>query len=145
MARVEVFDPAEISITHVFNRTVRRCFLMGDDRISGKNFDHRKVWIEKQLKQFAARLGIDLLGFVILSNHFHVMLRSRPDVVASWEDTEVARRWLMLCPHRKNADGCVSYLPLSTDRLECSRIDIGCFRNWRDYGVRKRADKGKRS
>jgi len=41
---------------------------------------------------------------VILANHFHLILRSRPDVVAIWDDTEVARRWLMLCPKRKNDD-----------------------------------------
>ena len=43
LARSEVFDPDEIAIAHVYNRTVRRCFLMGDDPVSGKNFDHRKV------------------------------------------------------------------------------------------------------
>jgi len=32
----------------------------------------------------AASLGIDLLSFSILSNHFHFILRSRPDVVATW-------------------------------------------------------------
>jgi len=33
-----------------------------------------------------------------MSNHIHLVLRSRPDVVAEWDDTDVARRWLMLCP-----------------------------------------------
>ena len=69
---------------------------------SGKNFDHRKVWIEEQLKTQAANFGIDLLSMAILANHFHLILRSRPDVVATWDDTEVARRWLKLCPKRKN-------------------------------------------
>jgi hypothetical protein len=78
---------------------------MGDDPVSGKNFDHRKVWIEDYLREFAGVFGIDLLGFAILSNHFHLILRSRPDVVASWDDTEVARRWLTLCPHRRGEDG----------------------------------------
>nr|WP_052329595.1 transposase [Rhodopirellula sp. SWK7] len=104
MARAEVLDPGEIMIAHVFNRTVRRCFLMGDDSVSGKNFDHRKIWIESSLREFAAAFGIDLLGFSILSNHFHLILRTRPDVVATWDDQEVARRWLMLCPHRRKAD-----------------------------------------
>ena len=40
-----------------------------------------------------------------MSNHFHLVLRSRPDVVAEWDDTEVARRWGRLCPQRKDADG----------------------------------------
>ena len=43
---------------------------------------------------------IDLLSMAILSNHFHLILRSRPDVVATWDDNEVARRWLLLCPKR---------------------------------------------
>jgi len=33
------------------------------------------------------------------------VLRKGPDVVATWSDTEVARRWLRLCPVRKTVDG----------------------------------------
>ena len=105
LARVEVFAHDEVAIVHVMNRVVRRCFLFGTDPVTGKNFDHRKVWIEEQLHRLAANFGIDLLGFAILSNHFHLILRSRPDVVQAWDDTEVARRWLMLCPVRKTSDG----------------------------------------
>ena len=94
LARAEVFDPSEIAFVHVMNRVVRRCFLFGDDPISGKNFDHRKVWIEDQLRVQAACFGIDLLGLAILPNHFHLILRSRPDCVEQWDDTEIARRWL---------------------------------------------------
>jgi hypothetical protein len=105
MTRAEVFAPDEVAILHVTNRTVRRCFLLGTDPVSGKNYDHRKVWIEQQLERLAGGFGIDLLGYAILSNHYHCILRSRPDVVATWDDTEVARRWLRLCPPRKAADG----------------------------------------
>lgn len=73
---------------------------MGDDPVSGKNFDDRKVWIDEELIHQARHFGIDLLCQAILSNHFHLVLRSRPDVVAEWDDSEVARRWLMLCPER---------------------------------------------
>jgi hypothetical protein len=78
---------------------------MGRDPVSGKNYDHRKVWLEARLQRFARCFGIDLVGFSILSNHFHLILRSRPDVVASWDDTEVARRWLEICPLRKGVQG----------------------------------------
>ena len=105
LARVEVFAADEIAIVHVMNRTVRRCFLMGDDAFSGKNFDHRKVWLDEQLIHQARHFGIDLLCQAILSNHFHLVLRSRPDVVAEWDDSEVARRWLMLCPERRDKHG----------------------------------------
>ena len=118
LTRAEVFDPGEIAIAHVMNRTVRRCFLFGDDPFSGKNFDHRKVWIDRYLQHFAGCFGIDLLSFSILSNHFHLILRSRPDVVASWDDTEVARRWLMICPFRKNSHG----MPLEPTEPELDSI-----------------------
>ncbi len=104
IARVEVFAPDEIAIVHVLNRTVRRCFLIGNDPVSGKNFDHRKAWMETELQSLAKSMGIDLLCHAILSNHFHLVLRSRPDVVARWDDSQVARRWLMLCPKRRDAN-----------------------------------------
>lgn len=105
ITRAEVFDPSQVAVLHVMNRCVRRCFLMGDDPVTGKNFDHRKTWLENRLQHLASCFGIDLLCFSILSNHFHLILRSRPDVVESWDDTQVAQRWLQLCPVRKNKQG----------------------------------------
>ena len=102
MSRVEVFAADEIAIVHVMNRTVRRCFLLGEDAVTGRNYDHRKVWIDEQLVHQAKYFGIDLLCQAILSNHFHLVLRSRPDAVKEWSDAAVARRWLMLCPERRD-------------------------------------------
>ena len=50
-------------------------------------------------------VGIDCLTYTVLSNHLHIVLRSRPDVVRQWSDTEVARRWLRLFPKRRDAEG----------------------------------------
>lgn len=118
-ARCEVIDRAEVNCVHVCSRTVRRCFLFGQDTLTGKNFDHRKPWIEELLRHFAAHFGIDLLAYAILSNHFHLILRNRPDVVATWSDTEVARRWLMICPHRRDPAG--EPLPPSEAELDTIR------------------------
>ncbi len=105
LARAELFEASEVAVIHVLNRCVRRCFLLGDDPVSGKNFDHRKEWLENRLHRMAASFGIDLLCYSILSNHFHLVLRSRPDVVETWDATEVARRWCLLCPKRKDSMG----------------------------------------
>ena len=67
MARAEVFAPDEVAVVHVMNRVVRRCYLLGNDPVSGKNYDHRKVMIENQLQRLAGAFGIDLLGFAIMS------------------------------------------------------------------------------
>jgi len=46
LARVEIFAAGEVAIVHAMNCTVRRCFLLEDDSVTGKNFDHRKQWLE---------------------------------------------------------------------------------------------------
>lgn len=103
--RSEQLNPEAVETVHVYNRVVRRCFLMGVDEATGKNYDHRKDWMETLIVWQAKHFAIDLLGFSILSNHFHQILRSRPDAAATWDAAEVARRWLMLCPKRKGRDG----------------------------------------
>jgi hypothetical protein len=124
--RKDVFSPDEIAIVHVMNRTTRRCFLFGDDTLSGKNYDHRKVWFVDRLQLLASQFGIDLLSYAVLSNHFHLILRSRPDVVKTWDDTEVARRWLTLCPLRKDEFGNAippTEFELNTIRTNKTKLD----------------------
>jgi hypothetical protein len=118
LARAEVFASDEVAIVHVMNRVTRRCFLLGDDPVTGQNYDHRKQWIDDQLVHQARHFGIDLLCQAIMSNHIHLVLRSRPDVVAEWDDTEVARRWLMLCPASKDDNG----QPLKPTEFELNHI-----------------------
>ena len=101
LARADIFATSDIAIVFVVSRTVRRCFLMGYDKFSGKNFDHRKPWIEQQLADQARYFAIDLCSFAILDNEIQQQLRSRPDIVQQMDDVEVARRWLMLCPVRR--------------------------------------------
>ena len=103
--RSEVISPDESCIVHVISRVVRRCFLLGDDPVTGKNYDYRKEWIENLLQHQAKYFGIDLLCFGLLSSHFHLVLKSQPEIVGTWTSREVARRWLMLCPKRKLRDG----------------------------------------
>jgi hypothetical protein len=62
--------------------------------------------------------GIDCLTYSILSNHFHVVLRSRYDIVATWSDREVARRWLRLYPKRRDKQGN----PKNPTKVEIARI-----------------------
>jgi REP element-mobilizing transposase RayT len=103
--RCDVFDPDSVSVVHCINRAVRRAMLCGVDRYSGKSYEHRRDWIQTRLKFLAAQYGIDVLGYAIMGNHLHVILRNRPDVVQTWSDEEVARRIWRLFPKRKSEDG----------------------------------------
>ena len=117
MARVnrrEVLADDEVQVVHCVNRCVRRGFLCGKDPFTGQDYEHRRQWIRDRLEFLAGVFGIDVLGFAVMSNHLHCVLRSRPDVVATWSDDEVARRWWNLFPRRKNEDGSPAE-PTETD------------------------------
>lgn len=100
-----LFDPSEVGVYHCINRCVRHAYLCGTEQLSGKCFDHRKVWIQRRLEFLAGHCAVDVLGFSIMSNHIHVVVRNRPDVVARWSDDEVARRWWNLFPKRRDESG----------------------------------------
>jgi REP element-mobilizing transposase RayT len=103
--RYEVADAGEVQVFHAVQRCVRRAFLCGDNRFTGQSFEHRRAWIRDRLEFLASVFGIDCLTYTVLHNHLHLVLRSRPDVVAAWPDEDVARRWLRLFPKRRKPDG----------------------------------------
>ncbi|MBC8355695.1 MAG: hypothetical protein H8E66_27265 [Planctomycetes bacterium] len=105
LARGEYLVPSEVQVVHAVQRCVRRAFLCGNDVVTGKSFEHRRQWIRDRMEFLASVFAIDCLTYTVLSNHLHVVLRSRPDVVATWSDDEAARRWLKLFPQRRLADG----------------------------------------
>ena len=91
-------DLDETPYYHCVARCVRRAFLCGDDKPSGRNFDHRKLWILERLKLLAAIFAIDVCAYAILSNHLHLVLRILAEQMAKWTDEEVLRRAGQLCP-----------------------------------------------
>ena len=99
--RAEQFHAGEIGIVHAIQRCVRRAFLAGVDRESGKDCSFRKEWIRRRMESMASVFGIDVLTYSVMSNHIHLILRNRPDVVAAWSDQEVAIRWLRVFPGRR--------------------------------------------
>lgn len=105
--RSEVFDRDEVGVYHCWNRLVQRRHLFGYDWLTGKNYKYRKVWVRDRLKELAGSMAMDVLDYAILDNHLHVVLRNRPDIVRTWSDEEVARRWWFVCPARRNEDGSV--------------------------------------
>jgi hypothetical protein len=54
ISRVEIFAPDVVAIVHCcINYLVCRSCLLGDDPVTGKNFDHRKAWMEIELQKLA--------------------------------------------------------------------------------------------
>jgi REP element-mobilizing transposase RayT len=105
MPRSKYVQEDQVGVYHCFSRCVRRAFLYGFDPLTQHDFSHRKAWIVDRLHQLAAVFAIEVCAYAILMNHFHSVLRTRPDIVATWSDREVATRWLTLFPLRDGPNG----------------------------------------
>ena len=95
-ARREIVAEGEVGVYHCMARCVRRAFLCGKDRLSGKDYSHRKEWVRSGLERLAGSFAIDISGFAIMDNHLHVIVRQRPDVAKRWSAEDVTRRWRMI-------------------------------------------------
>lgn len=78
---------------HCTTRCVRRAYLCGKDRHTGKEFGHRKQWLENRMVKLSQIFAIDLLAYAIMSNHYHIVVGLHPDNGAAWSDNEVKERW----------------------------------------------------
>ena len=85
-------------VYHCFSRCVRRAFLCGYDTLTQRDFSHRKTWLVDRLRYLAAIFAIEVCAYAVMETHYHSILRTRPDIVATWSDWDVAIRWLTLFP-----------------------------------------------
>jgi hypothetical protein len=84
---------------------VRRAFLCGRDAYTGRDFEHRKAWVQERLQTLAGCFGLEVFAYAVMSNHLHVVIRNRPDLAAEWSAADIARRWLKVFPKRRTKDG----------------------------------------
>jgi putative transposase len=105
LPRSKYVNEEQEGVYHCFNRCVRRAFLCGFDALTGRDFSHRKALFVDRLRHLAAIFAIEVCAYAVLENHYHLVLRTRPDIVALWSDREVALRWLTLFPQHRDKSG----------------------------------------
>ena len=129
--RAEQFDPSQVCIVHLIQRCVRRSYLTGFDETTGRDYSHRREWIRCRMERLASVFGVDILTYAILSNHLHLVARTRPDVVREWTDKEVALRWLRIFPGQRIDEhlaepttNSVDTLANNTERIQLIRLRL---------------------
>lgn len=78
---------------HCVSRCVRRAFLCGEDKVSGKNYEHRRQWVEDELLKLGQVFAIDICAYAVMSNHTHVVLFVDKESALGWSTDEVLTRW----------------------------------------------------
>ena len=91
--RAQQIDLSVTPYYHCINRCVRRAFLCGDDKLTGKSYEHRRGWIVSKLKSLSQIFAIDVAAYAVMSNHYHVVLRVDKEEADNWSSSEVVRRW----------------------------------------------------
>ena len=97
-ARKDIVREGEVACYHVWSRCVQRIWLCGVDPLTGKDYSHRKKWIEDLLAYQEQVFAVDVGAHHILGNHKHAVLCTRPDVTETWSLEEIAWRWKMAWP-----------------------------------------------
>jgi len=96
--RSELIDNENAGYYHLMNRCVRRTFLCGVDEETGRNYEHRREWIENRILKLADIFSIEVYAYAVMSNHYHLVVYSDPKAPQKWSDLEVAERWLKAYP-----------------------------------------------
>jgi len=95
-ARKHLVCPADTLYYHVTSRCVRRAFLCGIDELTGRDYAHRRGWVEDRIRILSSLFSIDLCAYAIMSNHYHLVVKLNPDEPDNWSDDEVLNRWTAL-------------------------------------------------
>ena len=75
---------------------MRRAFLCGEDKFSGKSFEHRRQWIEDRLLKLSESFAIDIAAYAVMSNLYHVALHINREMAQGWSVDEVIEHWQRL-------------------------------------------------
>ena len=82
-----VVREGEIAIYHTGSRCVRRAWLCGQRSTDWYQLQLSSRVIEKLLEYLI--FAVDIGNYNILSNHEHLLVRTRPDIAQTWSDEEV--------------------------------------------------------
>ncbi len=96
IARESLIDLSATPYYHVISRCVRRAFLCGEDKYSGKNYNHRRQWVLNKINLLSSIFSIDIAAYAIMSNHYHLVLRVDRERAQQWSQDEVIERWYQL-------------------------------------------------
>ena len=99
--RSKLVDPDIALHYHLVSSCVRRSWLCGKDPYTGKDYSHRKVWIESRMFHLAQFFAVEIDAYAIMSNHLHLVVYYDPIASKGWDDDEVARRWVDAFPPKE--------------------------------------------
>lgn len=100
-AHKNFMHPSIMGTYHLSVRCVRRSFLQGFDDYSGKDYSHRKFWVPNKTKELLQAYAIEIVAYAGMDNHYHLIVRNRPDLLKDLSPIEIVARWLIIHPTKE--------------------------------------------
>ena len=127
LPRSQLIDRENGGFHHVVMRCVRRAWLCGKDPLTGRDYTHRKRWIEDRLLKLSKMFAVRIHAYAIMSNHYHIELEYCPQEVRGLSSEEVARRWLQAYPPKRgdHFEASLAALLEDPERIEILRDRLG--------------------
>ncbi|MBT6273779.1 MAG: hypothetical protein HOI95_06575 [Chromatiales bacterium] len=111
---------------HLVSRCVRGAWCLGIHE--GRNYNHRKQWIERRVLELSTCFAVELLAFAVMSNHFHLVVFYDPNVASTWSNEEVVDRWMKAFPpNTDDVKGARALMLGDPKRIERARATLGCM------------------
>ena len=126
-ARSTLVDSENPGFYHLVSRCVRRAWLCGLDPITSRSYEHRRTWIEERITHLSKIFAVEVFGYAVMSNHYHIVVRLDPNAPQNWSDEDVARRWISISPAKNQSqiDDRVQLMLRDQTRLKECRDRLG--------------------
>jgi len=100
--------------------------------LTQRSYDHRRKWIEQRILRLANSFAVDVYAFAVMSNHYHIVVRTSPARSKRWSAEEVAERWITRSskPDRRLLRAKIKALvadPLRIERLRARLASLSWY------------------
>ena len=96
--RSKLVDEEQAREYHLVSRCVRRAYLCGWDRLTRRDYSHRKRWVVDRLELLGRCFAVEVHAYAVLDNHVHIVVTYDPKACKEWSDEDVAVRWVEAFP-----------------------------------------------
>ena len=127
-SRASQISLADTKYYHCISRCVRRAFLCGYDTASGQCFEHRRQWVEDKIFFLASVFCIDICAYVVMSNHFHLVLHIDDKKAKQLSDKEVLERWHKLFSGTMLTQQYLAGVELNEAKLQALKATAALYR-----------------
>ena len=128
VARRNIVDRETPGFYHCTNRCVRRTFLCGIDELTGKDYSHRKSWIESRMIELCDIFSVEIYAYAVMDNHYHIVLYVDPLLPEKWSKEDIAERWLKAYSPRLNNPKFAKQRELKKQAIVGDKVKIKSYR-----------------